>query len=602
MFFDRAIQKTTRAIQIARAYLFKAPYRGWIRNESLADSKPGGAEVMDNWFPTPEGCRIRRGSDKQATIDAAVTHITSYVSGATEKLFAADATSIYDVTSPADVDVAPTADVTGQTGGDYSSLQFTTAGGSYLVMVNGVDDMQQYDGQSFYPVSTDEVVQLPFDAQTGAFTKGLTVTGGTSTATGVIVGIYDAGTTGTLYLNSVSGTFQNDETITDTSTGSATSNIPSGTDPGRAITGVDTDTLIHVWRYSSRLWFIGEGMSAWYLGSLAVSGTATEFPLQGVFELGGSLMFGTSWSHDAGDGMDDYCAFVTTEGEVAIYQGDPSSTMSKVGVYRIGRPLHKNAHFRAGGDVGVLTDDGIASIRLAVEKDRAGGLGNAVTYPIEEAWRLAIRERFSGLNQFTCVIWPSKTMLVVGIPASGSQKKIAYVANTSNGAWCRYVGWDIRALHVFDDKLYFGTRDGYIVEGEVTGSDQGEPYSAVVIPKFADFNSAAEKMAVSARIQARANNPFTPQLFANSDYETEIPTPLAADSDENANAWGSGVWGTSTWGGAFDSKARHSEWQGVAAVGQTLAPGLQVTTGRTTAPDVELVAIHLVYEEGGLMG
>lgn len=527
MFYDRVMQKSSASVQISKPHIFQAPSQGWIRNQSLARPKPGGAEIMDNWFPTPEGCRMRKGSIKRATIDAACTHLTSYTYGAVEKLFAADIDSIYDVTSPAYVDVAPSADVTSLTSGDWSSLQFTTSGGSFLIMVNGADDMRQYTGSSWRTVN-------------------------------------------------------------------------SGTTP--SITGVNTNKLSQVWRYSSRLWFVGEGFSAWYLDALSIAGAATEFPLTGVFSQGGSLLFGASFSHDAGAGIDDYCVFVTTEGEVAIYLGDPASTMTKVGVYNIGKPLHKNAHFRAGGDVGVLTDDGINSIKLSITKDRAGALGNAISYPIEDAWRIAIQERNSGLSYFTCAIWASKTLLAIGIPSSGSQSKISYVANTKTGAWCRYVGWDIRAIHIFNDRLYFGTRDGFIIEGETSGADQGAPYSAIVIPKFLDLGDAGEKAALQARVIARANNAFTPQLFANADYETDIPTPLSADSDEDTNTWDSGTWGTSTWGSALDTKAKQSEWQGVVAVGQALAPGLQVTSGRSTAPDVELVSLHLVYESGGLMG
>lgn len=601
MFFDRVMQKSSSGMQLAKPRIFLAPSQGWIRNQSLANPKPGGAEVMDNWFPTPEGCRIRKGSNKVATIGAACTYLTSYVAGAVSKLFATDADSIYDVTSPADVDVAPTASVGSQTSGDWTGLQFTTAGGSFLVMVNGADDMQQFDGSVFYPMPSGGTTLLAYDAQTGNFTVGDTLTGGTSAATGTIIRVVDNGTTGTVYLTSITGTFQDNETITDAHTGSATSNIPTGVST-RSISGVATDALSHVWRYSSRLWFIGSGFSAWYLPALAIGGTATEFPLQGVFSLGGSLLFGCSYSMDAGQGLDDYCVFVTTEGEIAIYKGDPASTMEKVGVYRIGRPLHKNAHFRAGGDVGILTDDGINSIQVAIQKDRAGALGNAITYPIEEAWRLTISERNSGSNHFTCAIWPSKTMLVVGIPSAGSQSKLAYVSNTKTGAWCRFTGWDIRVLHIYSNRLFFGTRDGYIVEGEVTGADMGAPYSAVVVPKFQDFGDASEKATLHARIIARANNAFTPQLFANADYQTAVPTPLAADSDEDTNTWDSGVWGTSVWGAATDTKARVSEWQGVGAVGQALSPGLQVTTGRTTTPDAELIALHIVYEAGGLMG
>jgi len=56
---------------------------------------------------------------------------------------------------------------------------------------------------------------LDFDNQSGTFTVGTTITGGTSTATAVIRGVIDAGATGTLIIGSVSGTFQNDEEISE---------------------------------------------------------------------------------------------------------------------------------------------------------------------------------------------------------------------------------------------------------------------------------------------------------------------------------------------------------------------------------------------------
>lgn len=63
--------------------------------------------------------------------------------------------------------------------------------------------------------------KLNYDGQTSDFTLGDTVTGGTSGATGVIQWDYDSGGNGTLVLSNVSGTFQDDEAITDTSGGAA---------------------------------------------------------------------------------------------------------------------------------------------------------------------------------------------------------------------------------------------------------------------------------------------------------------------------------------------------------------------------------------------
>jgi hypothetical protein len=68
---------------------------------------------------------------------------------------------------------------------------------------------------------------LAYDGQTGNFTPALTVTGGTSGATGLIVSDSDQGATGTLTLSGITGVFVDNELITDTSTGSATVNRPN---------------------------------------------------------------------------------------------------------------------------------------------------------------------------------------------------------------------------------------------------------------------------------------------------------------------------------------------------------------------------------------
>lgn len=61
-----------------------------------------------------------------------------------------------------------------------------------------------------------------FNTQTANFTVGQTLTGGTSGATGIILSQVDAGTSGTLTLSNITGTFQNAEIITDGAGGSAT--------------------------------------------------------------------------------------------------------------------------------------------------------------------------------------------------------------------------------------------------------------------------------------------------------------------------------------------------------------------------------------------
>lgn len=606
MYFDRTSQPSVSARQVSRTKIFPAPKKGWIRNESLAQPGGLGAEVMDNWFPTPEGCRMRKGSILRATCtaDAAITHLATYETGLLSKIFATDATSIYDVTSPASASTALTPLVTSLSGGAWSSVQFAAGGGIYLVMANGTDAVRIYNGTLFGALDDGVTYKLSYDGQTGNFTVGDTLTGGTSGATGTIAFDNDGGTTGALYLTGVSGTFADNETITDATTGSATANGAAAS-VYPAISGVTTSDLSFVWAWKNRLMFIEGGtLNAWCLDTLSIGGTAHKIDLGGVFKYGGTLLFGGTWSVDSGSGLDDNCIFVTDNGEIAVYQGtDPTdlTAWSLVGVYRIGKPLGKNAFFKAGGDTGIATDDGIVSISQAVQKDRAALQGAAITFPIEEAWRSIITERaFSGFD-FQTVLWQKLGMLVVTVPAFSGLSQYCLVVNSKTGAWARYTGWDARCAAILGDKFYFGTSTGTVVEGETGGADQDAAYAAVVIPRFDTFGGAEEKFALHQRIVARTDFTFSPLLFASADYVYDIPAPLPSDPDETGDTWGSGIWGEAVWGGQSDTKNAVSDWQAVAATGHALAPGVIAASGRATPPDLELIALHLQYQVGSVM-
>ncbi|EHK57750.1 hypothetical protein [Allomesorhizobium alhagi] len=80
-------------------------------------------------------------------------------------------------------------------------------------------------------ISRGSGVRIAYDAQTAAFTVGATLTGGTSAATATILHVYDNGTTGVLLLRPPSGTFADNETITDNKGGSALVNILPTTMP-----------------------------------------------------------------------------------------------------------------------------------------------------------------------------------------------------------------------------------------------------------------------------------------------------------------------------------------------------------------------------------
>jgi hypothetical protein len=367
-----------------------------------------------------------------------------------------------------------------------------------------------------------------------------------------------------------------------------------------AITGVTSSDLSFVWAHKSRLWFIeNSSLSAWYLPVNSIAGAAVEFPLDGVFRLGGRLLFGGTLSSDAGDGRDDSAIFVTSEGEVAVYQGtDPSSasTWDLTGVYRIGKPLNKKAWFRVAGDTAVLTEDGIVSIMQAMTSDRTGLQPNAITAPIEDFWQKAIATR-STTSPFPATVWPTRTIALIGVP-SASAIPVALVANTRTGAWARITGWAINALALLNDQVMFGTPSGQIVRADSGGDDLGVSYTGIWVPKFQEFNPTETKFALRARAMWRSITRQSVRLVCFQNYALGTYPASDANTVVNPLKWGAAVkWGARKWGGS-NTIIEGSDWQSVTGSGYALAPALVVSTNGTASPGFELAGMQLRYETG----
>ena len=581
-------------VPVTQDVLFPAPTKGWVQSGNITTAGRDQAEVLDNMFPTAQGARLRGGSVNYADIGTAIVRLMVYSSGA-DDLFASTASGIYDADRIASGGAA-FADVAGLGSGDWSAAQITTSAGSFLVMANGTNFPMHYNGAAFYPISTAAVNNVGYDALVTAFAVGETVTGGTSGATATILGIVQtSATAGTLRVGSITGgPFQDNEALTSAG-GAATANGASAAGSAITITGVTTSDLSQVWSHKRRLFFVQKNSaSVWYLPVASIGGAATELPLGAVFRRGGYALFGASWSLDSGSGMDDVCIIVSTNGEIAVYEGnDPSSATdwNLTGVYEISRPLNKHSYFKAGGDLAILTEDGIIPVSEALRKDRAALQAVAISYPIEDAWKASVANRSTDFP-ITPTLWQSQALLMIGVPGSAG---VAYVANARTGAWCRYTGWDVRCGAVASDRLFFGTNDGRVMRGQSGGNDDGVAYTGYYVPKFTDAGGQTIKVANFAAVTVKATERpiFGMACFANYEIGTyPAVTPLAA---ETGDVWGTGVWGTFVWGTGAAENA-YTLWKGVRAVGYSLAPALVITANQASTPAFELLATRLRFE------
>ena len=518
----------------AQVKSFPAPTSGWIANQNLAiasERMPNGqvlrgAAVLENWFPTQTGIRMRAGTEKFATIgdgEDDVAALFSYRAGNNAKLFAATDTAIYDISSPADPDVSPTADVDSLTSGDWSTVQFATSGGTFLVCVNGEDAARNYDGSAW------------------------------------------------------------------------------ATTP--AITNVSSDELSHVSSFKRRIWFVeGASLNLWYLPVDSIGGAATKFPMDGIFNRGGSILFTASISMDSGAGLDDRFVIITTEGEFAVYEGfDPGTAAdwSLVGVYQMGRPRGKNAVMRAGGDRVVATDIGFVSVISAMQLDAAALAPNAVSAPISTAWTDYVRLRAG--SPWYVNLWPTRQMAMVALPTPVADRPEMLIVNVQTGAWALFTGWQALCLETFGDRCFFGSTEGRIYECEVTGADAGMPYTAACVPLFDDCKTpASRKISHQARAVLLAPRDPSEVMSAQADFAINLPSVPSSPVIVDGSLWGVGTWGESVWG-QLRERNTFQRWQSTFGTGSVLAPSVQVTSGAIVAPDIDLVRIDMTYETADIV-
>jgi hypothetical protein len=617
---------------------FSAPIAGWISNRALSDpvgnGLPQGATILDNFFPTATGIILRRGSRNYAQISDSgqdVISLFKYVVGENSRMFGATETTIFDLTTvpyPENFSLADDAgnlivdedgntlgensseglDVYGATtGGDWTTVQFGITGGTYLVGVNGVSTGFAFDGTDFMPYTASGMSKLNYDTGTVDFTAGATLTGSVSSATATIYKVVPSATAGegTLWLTDIAGTFQNNETLTDGSGGSALANgiaviaIAGLTFP-TGYTSLTTADLSFVWVYKEALYFIEKNsLRAWYLPPDQISGELKPYPLNGFLDKGGSLLWGQSWSLSSSDsgGLSAQNVFTTTEGESAVFQGlSPEDTSwAMVGVYTVGKPLGKHGFIRAGGDIVIATDVGDVPLSKAVQVDLSVLAPNSVSYPIQVAWNEAISER--GRN-WQCEVWPEGQMAVVIPPNSDSLTPMWFVSNVSTGAWAPFTGWYATCVLSWNGRLFFGSKDGFVIEAMVGGSDNGLPYTGVYAPLFSDVGKpTAYKAARMTRVETKSAAPVNEKISCLFDFDTNIPAPNGPSIVPVGNEWDNAIWNQSVWNAsrnAIVTRRRHS----TSGAGYRLAPVYQVTSGAAVPLDVELITLDCTFESG----
>ena len=332
------------------------------------------------------------------------------------------------------------------------------------------------------------------------------------------------------------------------------------------ITGVTSANLVTVTPHMSRLWFAEENtLKAWYLPTLAIAGAATSIELGSLSRLGGKLMAIASWTRDSGAGIEDLAAFITSRGEVHIYGGtDPSSstTWRRVGTFKIAEPVGRRCLIKVGGDVGIITSQGVVPLSGILSRAESAQGKIAITDKIRNAFTVAYTGNPAS-NAWQCIEYPVLKLLILNAPIVDGVSAQQFVMNAHTGAWCRFVDINANVWSLKGTDMFFAGAAGtvYKVGGN---SDDGAAIGGLSVSAFQNFGSPQTKSFRRIRPQFFGPSGYRPSIALKLDYSDEFALYNAAAFVSPGTAWDVGAWDASPWASPSQSSAL---WQGITGEG-----------------------------------
>lgn len=364
-----------------------------------------------------------------------------------------------------------------------------------------------------------------------------------------------------------------------------------------SITGSITSSanLISGFQYNERIFLCEKNtLNLWYLASQAISGAATKLPLGGVFNKGGSLIGGGTFSFDTGIGVDDYLVVVTTNGEAAMYSGtNPASDFSLKGVFNIGVPVGNRPLVRVGGDLIVITTSGAVPMSAMIANNRAQAEQVSITAKIQELFNRAVRS-YSGNFGWEAINYPKGRFIAVNIPEVEGVRQRQYVQNLITGAWCRFTGLNGNCWGLLDDDLYFGGNDGTVYHADYTRQDNGSQIEWDMKTAFNHCGSPGQNKFFKALRPFLLTSGTASFLGGvNVDYDDVAPTGQITATPGGSGVWSnaSSLWSVANWAG---TGILVRDWMTVGRIGTVVAARFK---GAASNISVQCNGFDLMYEK-----
>lgn len=363
------------------------------------------------------------------------------------------------------------------------------------------------------------------------------------------------------------------------------------------ITGFTASEAVHINVFKERVWLVQVNtLKAWYLNTGAIQGTAAAVDLSGFAYKGGYLMAMGTWTLDAGKGVDDYAVFITSEGQVIVFEGtDPTSstTWSMKGVWDLGTPIGRRCFMKWQGDLLLILNDGVVPLSKALISSRVQPKV-ALTDKIQGAMSSAA-SLYSGNFGWDLLFYPGASMLLVNVPVQEGANQQQFAMNTITGSWGLFQDVQANCWCIFNDQPYFGG-NGFVGKFWDGYDDLGNNINAECLQAFSYFKERGRlKHFKEARPILSSNG--TPAVLAilDVDYQSSPTTGSLSFSPTSYGVWDSAVWDTDVWGADL-SILRN--WQTLANIGTSAAVHFYIAQ---KGIETRWLATDFLMERGGVI-
>jgi hypothetical protein len=348
-----------------------------------------------------------------------------------------------------------------------------------------------------------------------------------------------------------------------------------------SVTGITASEIVNVAAFKERIWVARIGnISPAYLNLDSVQGTATPFDLTGVFNKGGFLQSIGTWSLDGGQGPEDYIAFITSRGEVAIYTGtNPGSNFVLRGVYEMGAPIGRRCVRKVGADLAVISIDGVLPLSKALITDRAAASLQSITRMIQPVMNQSARDYQTNFG-WELIAYPRGTRAILNVPVQEGANQEQYVMNTVTGAWCRFKGEPANCWAVFQDRLFYGANNGLVKEADCQGFDDDGAIEFDLITAFNYLDVRGRlKQFTQCRALLTSDGQVRPGLGLAVDFDTNALVGPTSFEQSPESLWDVVVWDQDTW--PVDRRII-TDWTTVEGIGYCAAIRVQGSIEATT--------------------